>query len=187
TLVEWDQDPYGDVVTEDDWGEVSGSDKLVGHDEALLKRTFANDTQDWILGRDATAELTDATGSRARMSRKYYDGLPLGQLSRGDVTREEAWVGPAPDAFELVATTRYDADGNVLETADARGGGHLFTWDPKDHSTLLGESVKLDGGRTLRETAETDRAFGAFTSVTGYNGQTTALAYDVFGRVVAMA
>ncbi|HEX8795236.1 MAG TPA: toxin TcdB middle/N-terminal domain-containing protein, partial [Polyangiaceae bacterium] len=117
TLVEWDEDAYGNTIAEHNWGEVVAGNKLAGNDEAITLRTFSNDTDDWILGHLATEELQDAAGHRVRMKQLYYDGqpfqgLPLGQVARGDVTREMDWVGPDPSAFELAARTSYDGDGN---------------------------------------------------------------------------
>jgi RHS repeat-associated protein len=191
TLVEWDQDAWGNTVHESNWGEVVGSNKLAGHDEAITIRTFANDTDDWILGRLASEELHDAAGNRVRRKEQYYDGaafqgLPLGQVTRGDLARETEWVGPDPSAFELDVATAYDADGNPIETRDARGGGHLMAWDPTDHTTLLSETVKL-GGETLTESVVTDAAFGTIMSVTPYDGQVSSFTFDAFGRVLTIA
>jgi RHS repeat-associated protein len=107
-------------------------------------------------------------------------------VTRGDLARETEWIGPDPSAFELAASTAYDADGNPTETRDARGGGRIMRWDPTDHTTILSESRKTDGG-LLTESATMDPAFGTVLSVTGYNQQSTSLSYDAFGRVSAIA
>jgi YD repeat-containing protein len=189
TLVEYEQDNYGNVTAERNWGEVVAGDKLAGGDEAITLRTFANNTTDWILGRVATAEIQNAKGTRVRMDRTYYDGapftgLPLGQLARGDVTRAEAWVGG--DVFDMVSSSSFDGDGNPVEVRDARGGAHLFTWEPSDHLSLSSESVKTENG-LLTERATFDAVFGGVLTATAYNGKTTAIAYDPFGRVAAVA
>ncbi|MCU0692995.1 MAG: FG-GAP-like repeat-containing protein, partial [Polyangiaceae bacterium] len=190
TLTEWEQDQFGSVTKESKWGEVVGGDKLAGRDEALSVRTYANNVDDWVLGRLATEELTDVHGTRVSLRRNYYDGepfkgLPLGQVTRGDVTRQEQWVGPGPNAFELDISTAYDTHGLPTETRDALGGGHIYTWDPEDHTTLLGEAVKLEN-TTLVELATVDRATGNLLSVTGYEGQTTRYEYDPLGRLIAV-
>ncbi|MFZ5895573.1 MAG: toxin TcdB middle/N-terminal domain-containing protein [Myxococcota bacterium] len=184
----WIQDDFGNVVAEYDWGEVVGDDPTVGNDEAITARTFASKVDDWILGRLATEELTDVQGNRVSMRRFYYDGdafqgLPLGNVTRGDVARIEAWVGPTSKAFELENSTRYDADGNPLETRDARGGGRYFEFDPEDHTTLLSERVKLETPVELVEYADTDRRFGNLRIIVDYAGQRTAFRYDALGRV----
>ncbi|HEX3595680.1 MAG TPA: polymorphic toxin-type HINT domain-containing protein, partial [Polyangiaceae bacterium] len=187
TLTELVQDDYGNVIEERRWGQIDGNDHLSGHDEAIFQRTFADQEDDWILGVLTTEEVTDAAGDRVSMSRRYYDGdafvgLPLGEVVRGDLSREEAWVGPKSDAFELVLGTRYDADGQPVETKDARGGGHVFDWAP-DHTAIRAEHVKLDDGRELVETADVDGASGNLLAVREYSGQETRYAYDVFGRL----
>ena len=191
TLVEWDQDAWGDTIKESNWGEVVGGNKLAGSDEAITIRTFASDADDWVLGRLASEELQDAAGHRMRRKEQYYDGaafqgLGLGQVTRGDVAREIEWVGPDPSAYELDIATAYDADGNPVETRDARGGGHLLAWDATDHTTLLAESVKL-GSETLTESVVTDPAFGTVLSITPYDGQISSFTFDAFGRVLTIA
>jgi RHS repeat-associated protein len=185
----WLQDDFGNVVAEYDWGEVLPDDPAVGNDEAIIARTFASNVDDWILGRLATEELTDVEGNRVSMRRLYYDGkafqgLALGNVLRGDVSRVEAWTGPAAKSFELENSTSYDADGNPLETRDARGGGRYFEFDPEDHTTLLSERVKLEKPVQLIEFADTDRRFGNLRSIVDYAGQRTAFRYDALGRVV---
>ncbi len=159
----------------------------MGNDETIIVRSFANNEEDWVLGRLATEEIQDADGKRYAYTRKYYDGeaffgLDLGEIARGEVTREEAWVGPDPNDFEVVTSTRYDDQGLPVETRDGRGGGRLFEW-ADDRTHLLSETVKLDSGVELREVAETDGAFGNLVAVTAYNGETTRYRYDAFGRL----
>jgi RHS repeat-associated protein len=136
----------------------------------------------------ASEETQNAKGVRVRMQRMYYDGapfagLPLGQVARGDITRTEAWLGG--DGFEQVASSSFDADGNPLEVRDGRGGAHLFSWDPSDRHSMLSESVKTETG-LLTEQATYDGAFGGLLSATAYNGQTSTITYDPFGRVAAV-
>src|SRR5262249_22279050 len=124
------------------------------------------------------------------MTRRYYDGdafsgLSLGQVTRGDLSREEAWVGPRKDAFELVLATKVNADGQPVETRDARGGGHIFDW-AADRTAIRAEHVKLETRRELVETADVDGAFGNLLAVREYNGQETRYGYDVFGRLTTV-
>jgi RHS repeat-associated protein len=190
TLTEWEQDSFGNVVAENRWGEVVGDDKLAGNDEALVVRSFANNTKDWILGKLATEELRDGKGLRLRLSRVYYDGapfegLPLGQVARGNVSREDAWVGPGTDAFVVVNSTSYDADGNAIETRDARGGGRLFAWEPTTRAFVTNEGVKT-GSRVLTQRAAYDGAFGTVLTFTNFNGAVSTFNYDAVGRVVSV-
>jgi RHS repeat-associated protein len=191
TLIEWAQDNYGNVLEERHWGEVSGENRLIGNDEAITLRTYANDTDDWVLGYLATEELRDAAGNRVAMKRNYYDGdafqgLPLGKITRGDVMRQEEWVGPAANKFVLETATKINDDGQPVETKDARGGGRFFEWDASDHTTLKSEQVKLETDVNLIESAETDPRFGELLSVTEYNGQKLSFQYDALGRLTGV-
>jgi RHS repeat-associated protein len=191
TFSESVQDNYGNVLEERRWGEISGKNFLVGNDEAITVRTFANNTDDWILGHLATEELQDTAGNRVSAHRVYYDGKPfqglaLGQIARGDLTRQEEWIGPDPDKYRLETATKFNADGQPIETKDARGGGRLFQWDPDDRTTIKSEQVKLETAVDLTEIAEIDPRFGDLLSVTEYNGQVTRFQYDALGRLTGV-
>ncbi len=188
TLTEWAQDTLGNVISEHRFGEVKGDDKLTGNDESFIERTFANNTDEWLLGYLATEETQEADGTRRALKRNYYDGAPfvglaLGGVARGDLTRQEEWVGPDPEAFELDTATRFNSDGQPVETKDARDGGRIFEWNPKDHTSLLSEKVKLESNVDLTEHAVVDPRFGSLLSVMGYNGQTLRFEVDPLGRL----
>ncbi|HEY6724448.1 MAG TPA: toxin TcdB middle/N-terminal domain-containing protein, partial [Polyangiaceae bacterium] len=99
TLTEWEQDAWGNVIEERRWGEVVGEDYRAGDDEAITRTTYGINERDWLVGFVATRELLNAKGERVALERNYYDGepfegLPLGEVARGDLSRSEAWVGP---------------------------------------------------------------------------------------------
>jgi RHS repeat-associated protein len=186
TLTEWVQDDFGNATEERRWGEVRGDDVLIGNDEAIFLRTFANNTQDWILGYLASEETTDAAGTRVALKRFYYDGrpfegLPLGDVARGDISRAEAWVGPKAHQFQLVSKSRYDAHGNPLEVRDGRGGARTYDWDDSG-SWVLAESVGT-GTRELVQRATYDALLGTIETFTDFNGSVTSYAYDPLGRL----
>ena len=191
TLSEFVQDDFGNALEERRWGEISGENLRYGRDEAIIIRTFANNEDDWILGYPASEELRSAAGDRISLRRSYYDGaafkgLPLGEIARGDVVRQEEWLGPSLDKFRLDTATKYNADGQPVETKDARGGGRIFEWDGDDHTTLKSERVKLEGKTELTEYAEIDRRFGNLLAVTEYNGQVVRFLYDALGRLTSV-
>ncbi len=188
TLTEFEQDAWGNTIAEKRWGLVVGGDKLAGNDEAITRRTYAVNETDWLLGYVASEELTDATGQRARFKRVFYDGepfvgLPVGQVVRGDLTREEAWVGG--DSFELLSASKYDADGNPLEIRTARGGGRLFKWD-ESRTFPIAEGLKVSSDKLLLQQATYDDHLGTVKSFTNFNGAVTAFEYDGLGRLTAI-
>ncbi|HEY6722421.1 MAG TPA: toxin TcdB middle/N-terminal domain-containing protein, partial [Polyangiaceae bacterium] len=191
TLTEWQQDAWGNVVEERRWGEVEGDDELVGDDEAITRTTYAINERDWLVGFVATRELLNAKGERVALERNYYDGepfqgLPLGEVARGDLSRSEAWVGPGEGDFEVVSASRFDAHGNVLEARDALGGGRNFVWDDASH-TLVTEERVLTGERELVQRAEYDPALGTMVAFWDFNGVVTRFEHDALGRLTAIA
>ncbi|MET0410732.1 MAG: toxin TcdB middle/N-terminal domain-containing protein, partial [Polyangiaceae bacterium] len=191
TLSEWLHDEYGNVLEERRWGEVTAGDTSVGSDEAITVRSYANDAEGWRLGYPVSEEVRDAAGQRFSAQRWYYDGEPFiglapGEIERGNVTRQEIWIGPGPDEYVLDTATRYDEHGQPLETRDARGGGRIFEWRAEDPASLKSERVKLESGVELVEQAEIDPRFGNLLSLVEYNGQTTRFQYDALGRLSAI-
>ncbi len=63
-----------------------------------MERTFSSDPDEWVLGYLATETLRNGSGETVAGTRRYYDGaafegLELGQVRRGELTREErGWV-----------------------------------------------------------------------------------------------
>jgi YD repeat-containing protein len=190
TLTEWQQDEYGDVVKESNWGEVAGAEKLAGNDEVVTIRTFANNTEDWILGRLASEEVQDAAGSRVASRRIYYDGaafqgLTLGEVARGDVRRVESWI--EGDRWSDEAAFDHDEHGNVTVAIDARGGRSEYDYDLESQAFVVAERRFSDAQSHLNWAGEYDERFGVVTSLVDANGQKTLLGYDALGRITAVA
>ena len=189
TLTEWEQDNYGNVTKESKWGEVINGDKLGGNDEAITIRTFASNTDDWLLGYLASEEVQDANGKRFRLVRHYYDGdafkgLALGQVARGDLTRSESWI--EGDRFARDLGNQYDSDGNVEATIDARGSRAEFDYDVDSHTFVVLERRVVDSSSYLEWRAEHDPRFGVVTKLVAPSGSVTSVKYDALGRVLTL-
>lgn len=190
---EFEEDEFGNVILEQDWGIVQGA--RADGDERVVVRTFANDPEEWTLGHWASETLSSGAGDRLSERRRYYDGhaftgLELGAVERGEVTREEAWVGPGEDDFELSVAYRYDEHGLPVEMRDGRGGGRFFSWDAA-HTYVTFEGVKLraderSGQQLLFEAASFDGRFGVPVESTDYAGSVTRYGYDSFGRLTSV-
>jgi RHS repeat-associated protein len=188
-LTEWEQDEFGNVTVEASWGEVAGTDYLVGNDESITVRTFANNRQDWVLGHVATEEVRDGSGNRVAVKRVYYDGepfegLPSGEVTRGDVRRVETWI--ERDRYADEARYEHDEHGNVVAAYDARGGRSEYDYD-LDSSTFVVAERKFPGdGQALQWAGRYDERFGLPTSVSGPNGEQHRMRYDALGRLVSI-
>lgn len=186
TLTEWDQDQYGNLTKESKWGEIVAGDKLAGNDEAITIRTYANNTDDWLLGYLVNEELQDAKGNRIKLSRRYYDGevfvgLELGQVTRGDLTRVKSWI--TGDHFASEVRNQFDADGNVVVGYDARGSRVEYDYDADSRTFVVRERRFSSNLASLEWQAEYDPRFGAVTRLVSPNGSSTSVTYDALGRV----
>ncbi|HEX9298209.1 MAG TPA: FG-GAP-like repeat-containing protein, partial [Polyangiaceae bacterium] len=190
TLNEWEQDEYGNVTAERRWGEIVGSDKLAGGDEAITVRTYANNERDWILGKVATEEVQDGQGRRVALKRNYYDGqafegLALGAVVRGDLRRVESWIDGEHFADEQRAD--HDKHGNVIAMIDARGAKSEFDYDADSQPFVIAERHFDRSGTTLEWHApEYDGRFGGLRRIVDPNGNESRFDYDPFGRPVAI-
>jgi RHS repeat-associated protein len=187
TLTEWEQDDYGNTTKESHWGTILGDDRLEGHDEAIWLRTYANNEEDWLLGRVASEELTDGLGNRVSLRRSYYDGAPfqglaLGEVARGDLRRVESWI--RGDRFADELRVDHDVHGNVTTSIDARGSQTVLAYDPTGQHLLREE--RTGGETTLTWTADHDPVLGVMTSFTEPNGHVTRLTYDAIGRITTI-
>jgi RHS repeat-associated protein len=189
TLTEWEQDQYGNVTKESKWGEVVSGDKLGGNDESIAIRTYANNTDDWLLGYLASEEVQDVSGNRFKFTRNYYDGtafqgLALGQVARGDLTRSESWI--SADHFANENANQFDADGNITANINAHGGRSEYEYDSESHAFVVEERMFPDIDHRIEWHAKFDGRWGAITEFTTPNGAVTSVSYDALGRVTSV-
>jgi hypothetical protein len=83
-------DDFGNVTEEREYGGLS-----IAGDEVFTFTEYINDTVLWIRGFHKRRSITDGSGQTFAETLSYYDGpdytgLALGQISRGDLTRQEA-------------------------------------------------------------------------------------------------
>ncbi len=176
-------DAYGNRIQEFNYGEVAadGSGFGLGGDERLTYTSYAVNLEQWILDRVAEVRRTDLAGTTASQQRRYYDGqafvgLPLSQVTRGNLTRQEDNLGPAAGSGWVQSqryrldeygnqTGRMDPNGALTATGQPEGGGHwtAITFDPVFHTFPVAEAIQLDGGRSLLITAEYHLGFGVIT------------------------
>ncbi|HWA72744.1 MAG TPA: toxin TcdB middle/N-terminal domain-containing protein [Polyangiaceae bacterium] len=142
-------------------------------------------------------------GSLHTETRFFYDdppfeGMPLGQVSRGLLTRTESLVNEG----EVVSTERvqHDGHGTPLEIRDGRGSRRRFSYDPTG-LFLLSEEVLFDQTTeppySLLMTASYHPLYEAITEASGWmlmvGGETssperkTFFDYDAFARLTKIA
>ena len=88
-------DIYGNVTQKISWGEVVGTDdgsfSDTGNDKFTTDISYALNAGLNILELPKQETTNDQNSNKVRESKYYYDALPLGQLSKGNQTKEEKW------------------------------------------------------------------------------------------------
>lgn len=200
TLVEFAHDGWGNVVREVRWGHVDRHGRPLGDDAVVVEREYAMNEDAWVFGGVASERLLDGAGRLQSHARTFYDGpafegLPLGGISRGLVSRRDMWL---EEEQRWIAESRhaYDDAGNELARLDALGHRVEFEWDSALGMFPVVERIRLDVGEgavhrtpgapaVLEVHASYDLDLGLMTSLRDFNGEETRLVWDGLGRLTA--
>lgn len=173
-LRQWNQDAYGNIISEFDYGLVAGNNFATGKDEVLTYTKYRLDPAKWIVDRPSELRKTHLTGGFVSLQKLTYD-------ANGSLIRDER----SPDGLGFIPVTRnqYDAYGNIVKTTDANGHWRGIAYDATFHALPVQETV---GGVNLTLKATYDLGLGVVTGFTDPNGRGTVFSYDTFGRLAAI-
>ena len=145
----------GPCVSSGSFGDACGA-QCMG-DETYVENDFivpgTNTGNLWLIGQTSEMRTGVVAGTWSQISRRYYDlpdfeGLPLGQLTVGNVSRVERLLGTS---YVTVTRSRYDAHGNVAEMIDALGTvadstrhRRVYSFDPEGLN-LKSVEIRLGG------------------------------------------
>ena len=191
TRQEYTYDTFGNMVLSSDLG-VKG---LKG-DEKYVRRTFIapkdpkSGTSNWLIRAIKTAEHCEDPKGTCALIRYFYDGeghkgLPLGQVTKGNLTRTDMKVAAGKNEFFVPKTKKYDKYGNVIEIKTSTGALRVATWDATYHRFPETEKLTFDG-KTFTASTRWDYALGQVRSSTDFNGNVSYYTYDMFGRVTSI-
>jgi RHS repeat-associated protein len=169
---------------------VVAGDPTAGDDERITVAEYAVNEEDWILDKLTSRQLRSASGEVLRWQRFYYDGadhegLPLGEVARGQLKRQEAWLGAAEDRWVQEKRLGHDPWGNVVSMLDARGYERRLVYDDVSHRFPVEERLLLDD-REIVMLARYDQTLGTLVGYTEPNGHETTYAWDALGRLRAV-
>ena len=188
----FDYDAYGNQTQAFNYGQVCGEDLTCGADEVLKYTEYALNADTWIVNLPAHVRQTDAGGNFVSEMRLYYDGdayagLSAGQVTRGDLARQEESLGPLAN-HRFVPTKRqaFDQYGNVIGIMDANGNRTSIEFDAQSYTFPVVERIYLGEGRSLAYAASYHLGFGKVTGAVDFNGNAYAFVYDAFGRIVKL-
>lgn len=164
-----------------EFGEVAGADdgtfSDTGSDKFTTDFTYAASSTASYISLPASAVTVDQSSTTVRASRYYYDTLSLGDVNKGNLTKEENWKTAST---YINSQKNYNSYGLVTDETDPRGKTTTYVYDsynlfPATTTNPLGQSDALvyDYG-TGKPTQDKDP--------NGYVFQNT---YDGFGRITS--
>jgi RHS repeat-associated protein len=183
TATTYTYDVNGNVLTKSEYGEVTantdGTFTDVGSDARTTNYTYANDTSGKVRNKVSQEQLNDAADELVSQSQYLYDSLPLGSVSKGNVTSVKKYISPGVYATSTIA---YDTIGLPTATTNPRGYTTTLTYDSY---RIYPYSEKNALNHTIYKTW--NYAFGKEKTLTDQNSQVTQTDYDGLGRIVSVS
>lgn len=186
-------------------------DQICRGDEQHTRTAFvapgSNTGGRWILHAAYQVETYGVEGSpEVAQERTYYDGpdfqgLSLGQLTRGTVRRTEARREAGVAYFVQNERSRHDGHGNVLESMDANGHRRSFGYDDQHSVLLVSEEMHFDDAGHDPYGLRMEVGYAPVTEVVNSSTEwmrtsggaaltdrrETRYAYDEYARIVGIA
>ncbi|MFF8592679.1 LamG-like jellyroll fold domain-containing protein [Streptomyces sp. NPDC015220] len=161
-------------------GTYTTTDYNADGDPTATRSYDAGDNKLWETAQtyDGVGNMTAATDANGHTSRFTYDAA-------GTITQE---IQPVDASTSITTTFGYDAAGNRTRFTDGRGNSWRYTYTP------WGQREKVIEPTTAKYTSAADStttfaydADGQLTDATLPGGTTTAMTYDVNGRLKTMS
>lgn len=182
---EFNYDRFGNVTVRVAWGEVNANTSTgefvdVGTDKTITNHSYALNEDRNLLTYISGSTLIDHDGiTTLQNTRHYYDGLTMGQVSKGNLTKTEGWLNT--DNTWVATSYVYNEQGMLLSVTNPRG----FTSSKSYDEFNMYPSTSTDPmGHVVRSTY--DYSSGQIQHITDPNGFVTAYDYDGFGRPLSI-
>ena len=185
---EWSYNGYGQVKLASSLG-----DKDKQGDELYRKNTFVfpDDPKSpdslWILNRRQKEEICEKLEGPCAETRYYYDGkayegLPLGQMTHGNVSRVAIRTQVGQDDWYIPLRRAYDSFGNMIGFRGNHGQKRSIAWDTTYQRFAISETIHLKG-YDLTASTEWDPRYSKVVRSTNFNQQVTQYTFDNFGQL----
>ncbi len=183
-------DQYGLLTQTDDRGDDARSD-----DDRCLRIGYGRNSAAWLLVPVARIETYALPCDRNPTSeadviadmRHSFDGKPYGAApTTGDVTAVEASKSFAGGSatYVTVATSRYDAQGRVIDTGNALNKHSTLSYEPASGGPVTTKTVTNPLGH--KTSTQFDQARGNPIASVDPNDKRTDLTYDPLGRLTGL-
>ncbi len=171
-------DANGNQTQKIQWGQVTGSNNGTftdtGSDEYITNLTYASSIGSNVIGKTSDVTLLNQSSATIKETQYYYDGLALGSVSAGNLTKEADWI-----AASTYATTQnfYNSYGLITQTLDPRNNTTTYAYD--SYNLYLATTTNA-----LSQTTgyQYDYANGQPTQTIDQNNNMFQTSYDGLGR-----
>lgn len=140
----------------------------------IKRRKYAQSLTGRGTNRVCESRLLDNAESLIEHRRFYFDSENLCELTRGLMTLEQIYDGTS---FETKRSLVYNAQGNIIETYDARSNKIEYSYDSYGINLA---SIKNPLNHIVL--ASYDNELGVLTELTDQNNLTTTISYDLLLR-----
>lgn len=168
----------GNLTTQTDWGEVTGTDSGIftdiGSDKFTTSISYASNTGLHILGLPSQQTVTNQSAAKVNESKLYYDTLALGSVNKGNLTKQEQWK---TGSTYVNSQKAYNAYGLPTSSTDPRGKVTTYAYD-----TYNLYPATVTNPLTQATTMLYDYSSGAPWQVTDVNGLIFQTYFDGFDR-----
>lgn len=161
------------------WGQVtassSGAFTDTGSDELITNYTYASSSTSNVIGKVSDETLLNQSSTKIQETQYFYDGLALGSIGAGNLTKQEDWK--TGSTYVNTVQNTYNSFGLVTTSLDPRNNTSTYAYDmynlyPATTTNALSQSTGY----------QYDYSTGKPTQTVDPNKLTFQTTYDGLGR-----
>ncbi len=173
TAESWSYDTYGNILTNTQYGEVSGNvngafEDLI-NDKRTITKEYLYDTTDYVVSLPISVDIENGSSTSVAKVTYVYD-------SDGNLLETGRWI----DGFNYATTTyTYDSYGHVTSETDPLSNTTTYIYDSNNlYPATVTNALLQDIEYTY------DYSSGGITSITDENGNVAEYDYDPLDRLI---
>lgn len=170
----------GNLSERIEYGEVTGSDNGTftdsGSDKRTASYTYATNTIDYVIGLPSRETIRNNSGTTVAETRFYYDSQTLGNVTDGNLTKEERLV---EGSTYIDREFTYNTYGLITQEKDPRDKATDYVYDWHNVHVATSTNAKNHAVETYY-----DYSSGRAATTTDINGNEFVTVYDALDRVV---
>jgi RHS repeat-associated protein len=165
------------------WGQVTGSNDGTftdtGSDQYATNYGYASSTTSSVIGKVSDETMLNQSSTKIQETQYYYDNLGSGNVSIGNLTKQEDWKSGS--SYVNTVQNTYNGYGLLTQSLDPRNNTSTYAYDsynvyPATSTNALGQSTGY----------QYDYSTGKPTQTIDPNGLAFQTSYDGLGRPLAV-